>query len=74
MNDKRKYYIARHCPRLSHVSYLLNIDVIFNQYGVTVFSIEEDWVRDLNRVIWFLRRITEELVDGDPNTLVKFVQ
>ena len=53
-----KYYIARHCPRTTE---LPTANVIFNQYGVTVFSIEPEWVRELNRLSGSYEEVTETL-------------
>ena len=53
-----KYYIARHCPRITE---LPTANVIFNQYGVTVFSIEPEWVRELNRLSGSYEEVTETL-------------
>ena len=43
----KKYYIARHDPRITEI---LTAELTFNQYGITVFSIDESWVRDLNKL------------------------
>jgi hypothetical protein len=53
-----KYYIARHCPRITE---LPTANLIFNQYGVTVFSIEPEWVRDLNRLSGSYEEVSEDL-------------
>ena len=53
-----KYYIARHCPRITE---LPTANLIFNQYGVTVFSIDEDWVRDLNKLSGSYEEVTEDV-------------
>ena len=39
-----KYYIARHCPRITE---LPTANLTFNQYGVTVFSIENDSIQGI---------------------------
>ena len=53
-----KYYIARHCPRITE---LPTANLIFNQYGVTVFSISEEWVRDLNKISGSYEEVSEDI-------------
>ena len=53
-----KYYIARHCPRITE---LPTANLIFNQYGVTVFSISEEWVRDLNKLSGSYEEVSEDI-------------
>ena len=53
-----KYYIARHCPRITE---LPTANLIFNQYGVTVFSIENGWIRDLNKLSGSYEEVTEDV-------------
>ena len=53
-----KYYIARHCPRITE---LPTANLIFNQYGVTVFSIENEWVRDLNKLSGSYEEVSEDV-------------
>ena len=53
-----KYYIARHCPRITE---LPTANLIFNQYGVTVFSIENEWIRDLNKLSGSYEEVSEDI-------------
>tara|TARA_B100000614_G_C14503123_1_gene475482 strand:- start:353 stop:1102 length:750 start_codon:yes stop_codon:yes gene_type:complete len=53
-----KYYIARHCPRITE---LPTANLIFNQYGVTVFSIDGEWVRDLNKLSGSYEEVSEDI-------------
>ena len=53
-----KYYIARHCPRITELPTAL---LTFNQYGVTVFSIENEWVRDLNKLSGSYDEVSEDV-------------
>ena len=53
-----KYYIARHCPRITE---LPTANLIFNQYGVTVFSIDKEWVRDLNKLSGSYEEVSEDI-------------
>ena len=53
-----KYYIARHCPRITE---LPTANLMFNQYGVTVFSIENEWVRDLNKLSGSYEEVSEDV-------------
>ena len=53
-----KYYIARHCPRITE---LPTANLTFNQYGVTVFSISEEWVRDLNKISGSYEEVSEDI-------------
>ena len=58
MTTSIKYYIARHCPRITE---LPTANLIFNQYGVTVFSISEEWVRDLNKISGSYEEVSEDI-------------
>ena len=53
-----KYYIASHCPRITE---LPTANLTFNQYGVTVFSIDEAWVRDLHKLHGSYEAVTEDI-------------
>jgi hypothetical protein len=53
-----KYYIARHCPRITEIPTVL---MTFNQYGVTVFSIDNQWVRDLNKLSGSYEEVSEDV-------------
>ena len=53
-----KYYIARHCPRITE---LPTANLTFNQYGVTVFSIENEWIRDLNKLSGSYEEVSEDV-------------
>ena len=53
-----KYYIARHCPRITE---LPTANLMFNQYGVTVFSIDKEWVRDLNKLSGSYEEVSEDI-------------
>ena len=53
-----KYYIARHCPKITE---LPTANLIFNQYGVTVFSIENEWIRDLNKLSGSYEEVSEDI-------------
>ena len=39
----KKYFLARHCPEIDKLD---TCDLMWNMYGVVVFSIDETWVRD----------------------------
>lgn len=54
----RKYYVARHCTEIDG---LTSVDLMWNMYGVTVFSIESTWVRDLSKLKGSYEEITEDL-------------
>jgi len=54
----RKYYVARHCTEIDG---LTTVDLMWNMYGVTVFSIESSWVRDLTKLKGSYEEITEDL-------------
>ena len=54
----KKYYIARHDPRITEI---LTAELTFNQYGVTVFSIDEAWVRDLHKLHGSYEEVTEDI-------------
>ena len=53
-----KYYIARHCPKITEIPTVL---MTFNQYGVTVFSIDNQWVRDLNKLSGSYEEVSEDV-------------
>ena len=55
---KRKYYLARHCPE---IDVLNTVDLMWNYMGVTVFSIEETWVRDVLKLTRSYEEITEDV-------------
>ena len=48
--EKRKYYIARHCAELSQLGIGNDLEILWNMYGVTVFSIKEALVREVHRL------------------------
>ena len=54
----KKYYIARHDPRITELPTSV---LTFNQYGVTVFSIEETWIRDLNKLSGSYEEVSEDV-------------
>ena len=58
MTTSIKYYIARHCPRITE---LPTANLTFNQYGVTVFSIENEWIRDLNKLSGSYEEVSEDV-------------
>ena len=45
--QKRKYFIARHCPALDQIGVGNDLELLWNMYGVTVFSIKEEVVREV---------------------------
>ena len=53
-----KYYIARHCSKITEIPTVL---LSFNQYGVTAFSIENEWVRDLNKLSGSYEEVSEDV-------------
>ena len=60
--EKRKYYLARHCPELDHIcsgGTSSDVDIMWNMYGVVVFSIKEEWVREVYRLTKSYEEITE---------------
>ena len=60
--EKRKYYLARHCPELDHIcsgGANSDVDIMWNMYGVVVFSIKEEWVREVCRLTKSYEEITE---------------
>jgi len=54
----KKYYLARHCPE---IDVLNTVDLMWNMYGVTVFSINETWVRDVLKLTRSYEEITENV-------------
>ena len=60
--EKRKYYLARHCPELDHIcsgGANSDVDIMWNMYGVVVFSIKEEWVREVCRLTKSYEEISE---------------
>ena len=61
-STKRKYYIARYCPEFDHIAgggLNNDVDIMWNMYGVVVFSIKEEWVREVYRLTKSYEEITE---------------
>ena len=58
---KRKYYIARHCAELSQLGIGNDLEILWNMYGVTVFSIKEALVREVHRLTKSYEEITEDM-------------
>ena len=54
----RKYYVARNCP---YIDKLTSVDLSWNMYGLTVFAIESQWVRDLVYLTGSLEEISEDM-------------
>ena len=54
----KKYYLARHCPE---IDVLNTVDLMWNMYGVTVFSINETWVRDVLKLTRSYEEISENV-------------
>ena len=54
----RKYYVARTCP---YIDKLTTVDLMWNMYGVAVFSIEEQWERDLVYLTGSCEEISEDV-------------
>ena len=52
----KKYYLARHCPEVDKID---TVDVMWNMYGVVVFSIDETWVRDVYKLTRSYEEISE---------------
>ena len=59
--EKRKYYIARHCAELSQLGIGNDLEILWNMYGVTVFSIKEALVREVHRLTKSYEEITEDM-------------
>tara|TARA_B100001109_G_scaffold190838_1_gene157451 strand:+ start:596 stop:1417 length:822 start_codon:yes stop_codon:yes gene_type:complete len=62
--EKRKYYLARRCPELDHIAAggaSNDVDIMWNMYGVVVFSIKEQWVREIGRLTKSYEEITEDV-------------
>ena len=60
--EKRNYYLARHCPELDHIcsgGANSDVDIMWNMYGVVVFSIKEEWVREVCRLTKSYEEISE---------------
>lgn len=55
---KLKYYIGRRCDEIDWIS---TSNVIWNMYGICVFSIEEKWERDLVTLPRSFEEVSEEL-------------
>jgi len=55
---KRKYYLARHCPQIDIID---TVDRLWSMYGVTVFSVEERWTRDVLKLTRSYEEITEDI-------------
>ena len=63
-NENRKYYIARYCPEFDHIcsgGSRNELDIMWNMYGVVVFSIKEEWVREVHRLTKSYEEITENV-------------
>ena len=54
----KKYYLARHCPEVDKID---TVDVMWNMYGVVVFSIDEKWVRDVYKLTRSYEEISEDI-------------
>jgi hypothetical protein len=62
--EKRKYYLARYCPELDHIAAggsSSDVVIMWNMYGVVVFSIKEEWVREVCRLTKSYEEITEDV-------------
>tara|TARA_Y100001933_G_C18943889_1_gene540769 strand:+ start:597 stop:1412 length:816 start_codon:yes stop_codon:yes gene_type:complete len=59
--EKRKYYIARHCPELDKLGIGNDLELLWNMYGVTVFSIREKLEREVFRLTKSYEEITESM-------------
>ena len=55
---KLKYYIGRRCDEIDWIS---TSNIIWNMYGICVFTIEEQWARDLYTLPRSFEEITEEM-------------
>ena len=55
---KRKYYVARYCSAIDHME---SVDLMWNMYGLMVFSIKEEWVRELVKLTGSYEEVTELL-------------
>ena len=58
VTEKRKYYVARYCPAIDHME---SVDLMWNMYGLMVFSIKEEWVRELVKLTGSYEEVTELL-------------
>ena len=56
--EKRKYYVARYCSAIDHME---SVDLMWNMYGLIVFSIKEEWVRELPKLSGSYEEVTELL-------------
>ena len=54
----KKYFLARHCPEIDKLD---TCDLMWNMYGVVVFSIDETWVRDVYKLTRSYEEITEDV-------------
>ena len=54
----KKYYLARHCPEIDKLD---TCDLMWNMYGVVVFSIDEKWVRDVYKLTRSYEEISEDI-------------
>tara|TARA_B100000287_G_scaffold325109_1_gene309272 strand:+ start:333 stop:1118 length:786 start_codon:yes stop_codon:yes gene_type:complete len=57
-STKLKYFIGRRCDEIDWVT---TANIIWNMYGVCVFSVEEKWVRDLYTLPRSFQEISEDL-------------
>ena len=55
---KLKYYIGRRCDEIDWIS---TSNIIWNMFGVCVFSVEEKWARDLYTQPRSFEEISEDL-------------
>ena len=55
---KLKYFIGRRCDEIDWIS---TANIIWNMYGVCVFSVEEKWARDLYTLPRSFEEISEDL-------------
>ena len=55
---KLKYYIGRRCDEIDWIS---TSNIIWNMYGICVFSVEEKWARDLVTLPRSFEEVSEEL-------------
>ena len=58
MSDNLKYYIGRLTPQIETIT---GADVMWNQYGLCVFSIPEQWTRDLCKLQRSYEEISKDL-------------
>lgn len=55
---KLKYYVARRCD---DIDWIPTSNVIWNMYGIVVFTVEEQWVRDLYTLPKSFEEVSEDL-------------